>query len=69
MKALKPLLVANFLITYISASSKSYTGRFYDFEYPISPNILIGKTTVNLRIEANYDRTAWRIFGCRTIKE
>ena len=45
------------------------TGKFYDLEYPIPPNILMGKTTVNVRIEANYDRTAGRIFGCRTIKE
>jgi len=45
------------------------TGRFYDVEYPIPANILMGKTTVNVRIEANYNQTAGRIFGCRTIKE
>jgi hypothetical protein len=45
------------------------TGKFYDVEYPIPANILMDKTTVNVRIEANYDKTAGRIFGCRTIKE
>ena len=44
------------------------TGKFYDVEYPLPANILEGKLSVNIRIEANYDKTAGRIFGCRTIK-
>jgi hypothetical protein len=44
------------------------TGKFYDMEYPLPDNILAGKRSVNIRIEANYDKTAGRIFGCRTIK-
>jgi len=45
------------------------TGKFYDFEYPLPANLIEGKTKVNDRIEANYDKTAGRIFGCRTIKK
>jgi len=45
------------------------TGRFYDVEYQIPENILDGKTSVNVGIEANYEQTAGRIFGCRTIKK
>lgn len=44
------------------------TGKFYDIEYPLPDNIVAGKQSVNIRIEANYDKTAGRIFGCRTIK-
>jgi DUF1680 family protein len=44
------------------------TGKFYDVEYPLPANLLAGKSSVNVRIEANYDKTAGRIFGCRTIK-
>ena len=44
------------------------TGKFYDVEYPLSSALLAGKSTVNVRIEANYDKTAGRVFGCRTIK-
>lgn len=45
------------------------TGKFYDFEYPLSAGIIAGKTTINVRIEANYNATAGRVFGCRTIKK
>jgi len=45
------------------------TGKFYDFEYPLPASLIEGKTTINVRIEANYDRTAGRVFGCRTIKK
>ena len=44
-------------------------GKFYDLEYVIPAGIIEGKSTVNVRVEANYDRTAGRIFGCRTIKK
>ena len=45
------------------------TGKFYDFEYPLPAGIIAGKTTINVRIEANYNATAGRVFGCRTIKK
>jgi len=44
------------------------TGRFYDKEYPIPAEMLKGKTSVTVRIEANANKTAGRIFGCRIIK-
>ncbi|HEY5499308.1 MAG TPA: DUF6805 domain-containing protein, partial [Bacteroidales bacterium] len=44
------------------------TGKFYDVEYPLPATLLAGKSTVNVRIEANFDETAGRIFGCRTIR-
>jgi uncharacterized protein len=44
------------------------TGKFYDVEYPLPASLLAGKSTVNVRIEANYDKTAGQIFGCRIIR-
>ena len=44
------------------------TGKFYDFEYPIPVELQKGKTKITVRIEANYGRTAGRVFGCRTIR-
>ena len=44
------------------------TGKFYDFEYPLHADLVAGKSTVNVRIEANYDKTAGRVFGCRIIR-
>ena len=44
------------------------TGKFYDEEYTIPAELIQGKTKVSVRIEANYGRTAGRVFGCRTIK-
>lgn len=45
------------------------TGRFYDMEYPIPAELITGKSSVNIRIEANYGQTAGRIFGCRTLRK
>lgn len=44
------------------------TGKFYDHIYPIPLNIAAKLTEVNVRIEANYGKTAGRIFGCRIIR-
>jgi hypothetical protein len=43
-------------------------GKFYDFEYLLPAALIAGKSTINIRIEANYEKTAGRVFGCRTIK-
>jgi uncharacterized protein len=43
------------------------TGRFYDKEYPIPANMLIGKHSINVRIAAVTNKTAGRVFGCRTV--
>ncbi|MBC7849230.1 MAG: glycoside hydrolase family 127 protein [Chitinophagaceae bacterium] len=44
------------------------TGKFYDVEYPLDASLLQGKTKINIRIEANYGKTAGRVFGVRTVK-
>lgn len=43
------------------------TGRFYDVEYPLPEPLIRNKTSIKLKIEARYGRTAGRIFGCRTM--
>lgn len=44
------------------------TGHFYDKEYAIPADMIKGKKTITVRIEAPYNKTAGRIFGCRVIK-
>jgi DUF1680 family protein len=44
------------------------TGHFYDKEYAIPAELVKGKKTVTVRIEAPYNKTAGRLFGCRIIK-
>jgi DUF1680 family protein len=45
------------------------TGKFYDRIYPIPSDLLKNKSTVKIKIAANYRRTAGRIFGVRIIKD
>ena len=45
------------------------TGKFYDKEYPLPDELLKGKEKIIIRIEANQNKTAGRVFGVRTIKE
>jgi hypothetical protein len=44
------------------------TGKFYDKEYSIPNELIKGKTTVIVRIQANDHSTAGRVFGCRILK-
>lgn len=44
------------------------TGRFYDREYPIPADLLSGKTSITIRIEANHSKTAGRVFGVRIVR-
>jgi len=44
-------------------------GKFYDVLYPIPADLLKDKTKITVRIEANYNKTAGRIFGCRIIRK
>lgn len=44
------------------------TGKFYDVEYKIPDELVIGKSKITVRIEANYGKTAGRVFGVRIIK-
>jgi DUF1680 family protein len=43
------------------------TGKFYDVEYKIPEDLLKGKEKITVRIEANYAKTAGRVFGARII--
>jgi len=43
------------------------TGKFYDVEYKILEELVKGKEKVTVRIEANYGKTAGRVFGARII--
>lgn len=42
--------------------------KFYNIEYPLPGEFIKGKTKITVRIEANYHKTAGRIFGARIIK-
>jgi len=43
------------------------TGKFYDVEYNIPEDLVKGKGKITVRIEANYGKTAGRVFGARII--
>jgi len=45
------------------------TGKFYDVEYAIPGELIKGKEKITVRIEANYGKTAGRVFGVRIIKK
>lgn len=45
------------------------TGKFFDIEYPIPAEYIVGKTKVTVRINAHTTKTAGRIFGCRTVRK
>ena len=44
------------------------TGRFFDVTYPIPAELIQGKSSVVVRVQAHPDKTAGRVFGCRIIK-
>lgn len=44
------------------------TGKFYNVFYELPATLITGKSKVTVRIEANYDKTAGRVFGARTIR-
>lgn len=43
-------------------------GKFHDLTYPIPAELTKNKAKITIRIEANYKKTAGRIFGCRIMK-
>lgn len=45
------------------------TGRFYDREYPIPAEMLTTGDKITIRVEANYGKTAGRVFGARILRE
>lgn len=44
------------------------TGKFYYKTYSLPANLIEGKEKVTIRIEANYGKTAGRVFGARVIR-
>jgi DUF1680 family protein len=44
------------------------TGKFYDVEYKIPEDLLKGREKIIIRIEANYGKTAGRVFGVRIVR-
>jgi hypothetical protein len=44
------------------------SNKFSDVEYPIPEELILGKQKVTVKIDANYGKTAGRVFGCRTIR-
>jgi hypothetical protein len=46
----------------------STVGRFFDVEYPIPAELIKGKENVEVKVLANHNKTAGRIFGCRIVK-
>ena len=44
------------------------TSKFYDKEYAIQKELIDNKTIITIRIEANYEKTAGRVFGVRIIR-
>ena len=44
------------------------TGKFYDMEYHIPADLLKDKEKITVRVEANYTKTAGRVFGARIVK-
>jgi uncharacterized protein len=45
------------------------TGKFYDLEYALPVELIKGKTSITIRVEANHGKTAGRVFGVRTIRK
>ena len=45
------------------------TSKFYDKIYPIPADLIKDKTLVKIKIAANYEKTAGRIFGVRILKD
>jgi hypothetical protein len=61
------VLVDGVKIAYVEWNG-GITGKFYDNEYVIPPDIIGNKTSVTIKIDANHGRTAGRIFSCRILK-
>ena len=45
------------------------TGIFYDHEYALPEELLQNKEQITVKVEANYKRTAGRVFGVRVVRE
>jgi uncharacterized protein len=45
------------------------TGRFFDVEYSIPPELIANKANVVVRVQGHPNKTAGRVFGCRTLRK
>ncbi|MBS1508588.1 MAG: glycoside hydrolase family 127 protein [Bacteroidetes bacterium] len=45
----------------------STVGKFFDVEYPIPAELLKGKESVTVKVQAVQKKTAGRVFGCRVV--
>ncbi len=45
------------------------TGKFYDVMYELPAELINNKNAITIRIEANYGKTAGRVFGVRILRE
>jgi len=62
------VLVDGVKIAYVEWNGGT-TGKFYDLEYFIPAELTGNKTSVTVKIDANYGKTAGRIFGCRILRQ
>ena len=62
------VLVDGIRIAYVEWDGGT-SGKFYDNEYVIPSDLIGNKTSVSIKIDANHERTAGRIFGCRILKQ
>ncbi|MBI1769156.1 MAG: glycoside hydrolase family 127 protein [Bacteroidetes bacterium] len=44
-------------------------GRFFDVEYSIPFELIKGKSKVEAKVQAHINKTAGRVFGCRTLRK
>jgi hypothetical protein len=44
------------------------TGKFYNCSYSLPGELIEHATTIQIRVEANYGKTAGRVFGVRVVK-
>jgi DUF1680 family protein len=61
------ILIDNVKLTTVDWNG-GIVGKFYNLTYPIPSEMTLNKSKVTVRIEANYKKTAGRIFGCRIMK-
>lgn len=45
------------------------TGKFYDIEYALPEEMLIGKSQITIKIDANHGKTAGRVFNVKTLRK
>ncbi|HEX5152471.1 MAG TPA: beta-L-arabinofuranosidase domain-containing protein [Parafilimonas sp.] len=62
------ILVDGVKIASVELTGKT-TGKFYDEEYTIPPELVKDKSTINVKVQSTNGKTAGRVFGVRTIRK